>query len=138
MLMRAINAGDAAEAEIEFSDVKSGAWYESIIKKAVTLNIVSGYGDGRFGAGDLITRQDAAVFAARAAKMMNFGLNSDRGESFADDADISDYAKDSVYAMKNENIISGMGENMYNPNANCTRAQAAVIVYRLLKGGSGK
>ena len=138
MLMRAINAGDAAEAEIEFSDVKSGAWYESIIKKAVTLNIVSGYGDGRFGAGDLITRQDAAVFAARAAKMMNFGLSSDRGEAFADDADISDYAKDSVYAMKNENIISGMGENMYNPNANCTRAQAAVIVYRLLKGGSGK
>jgi len=137
MLVRAIGRrNENSENALTFEDVVQGAWYENIIKLAVELELASGYSEKVFGVGDLIIRQDAAVFASRAAKLMGIEVAAESSESFLDDSQISDYAKESVYAMKNAAIISGMGDNIYSPKSNCTRAQAAVIVYKLLEGGN--
>jgi len=45
---------------------------------------------------------------------------------FADDADISAFAKPSVYFMVKHNIISGVGNNMFAPNTANIPANAAV------------
>lgn len=131
MLVRTINAD--GETSIELTDVKDGAWYEQAVKKAIALGIAVGYDNGKFGVGELITRQDAAVFTARASKYFNMDISQKSDSLFADDEQISDYAKDSVYAMRNNGIISGMEDNTFAPNANCTRAQAAVMIYRFLE-----
>ena len=63
---------------------------------------------------------------------------------FADDAQISSWAKDSVYFMAANKIINGMGNNRFVPRnttseqqakgyANATREQALAIAMRMVK-----
>ena len=51
-------------------------------------------------------------------------------ESFGDKDQISSYAIESVALMVEEGYIKGDGKNV-NPKGNTTRAEAAVILYRL-------
>ena len=46
---------------------------------------------------------------------------------------ISDYAKSAVFAMYEKGIALGTGDGSFAPLRNATRAEAAVIIYRLLK-----
>lgn len=52
-----------------FSDVDQAAWYAPYVAAAQENSIVSGLGDGRFGIGTNITRQDMAVIIANALKV---------------------------------------------------------------------
>ena len=52
---------------------------------------------------------------------------------FPDEESIADYAKIAVYGMKATGIVSGMGDGTFAPKAYCTRAQAARIIYGLMK-----
>ena len=115
---------DVTDGNTGFADVENGAWYENYIKTAVDNGIVSGISENEFGVGEKITRQDMALMIFRALK-----LEENEDSEFADDADISDYAKTAVYAVKNAGIISGMGDNMFLPKAFATRAQAAQMIY---------
>ena len=116
-------------ADSSFADVASDAWYYHAVSVASNLGIVSGYGDGNFGPNDLITRQDMALMTQRAVTAMNKTLATASVGTFADDAEISDYAKDAVYNLANAGIINGMGDGTFGPKNNATRAQAAVIIY---------
>lgn len=120
---------ELSEGETGFSDVSSGAWYENYIKTAIDNGIVKGISEEEFGVGKNITRQDMAVIVARVKNMGSV----ENAELFADDSDISDYAKEAVYAVKGAGIISGMGENRFAPKNNATRAQAAKIIYMGIK-----
>ena len=53
-------------------------------------------------------------------------------EKFADASEISEYAKDAVYALKEKNIISGRNGNLFAPRAECTRAECAVMVAKAM------
>lgn len=126
MIVSAMNM-EIAEGNADFEDIEQGAWYLSYVNTAVKNGVISGTGDGKFGVGLNITRQDAAVILYRAAKL------SAKGElSFTDSADIADYAKDAVKTLGNMEVISGTGDGSFAPKATCTRAQAAVMIYRLL------
>ena len=46
---------------------------------------------------------------------------------------ISEYASEGIYALKNVGIINGVGDNMFAPKNPCTRAEAAVIIYNVIK-----
>ncbi len=114
-------------ADADFVDADKGAWYYPYISAAANGGIVNGVGDGVFGVGMNITRQDIATIAARA-----MGINASGAEvSFSDEASIADYAKDAVAALASHGIISGMGDGSFAPKANATRAQAAKILYEL-------
>ena len=69
-----------------------------------------------------------SVLIVRYLKQENCELNGAAIDSFTDDGDISDYAKDSVYALKNLGLINGMGDGSFMPRANATRAQTAQIL----------
>ncbi len=117
---------EITEETTQFEDVVSDSWYEEYIKTAVENGIVSGISEYEFGIGKKITRQDMAVMIFRA---LNLDNSEDNNDKFADDADISDYAKDAVYAVKRAGIISGVGDNMFLPKTYATRAQAAKMIY---------
>ena len=118
----------ATDAKIEFADVEAGAWYEQYVNVAAQNKIVSGIGNGEFGVGDNITRQDAAVILNNAVKMIVENGKLD----FTDSDEISAYAKEAVKQLSTIGVINGIGDGSFAPKANCTRAQAAVMIYRLL------
>jgi len=99
----------------------------------LTLNgagIVLGMGDGTFAPEKLISRQEAALILARSAEF--FGKNpAGEGFEYADEAEISDWARTAVSAVTELGIMLGMGENKFSPLGEYTVEQAFVTVYRL-------
>ena len=118
-------------AKCEFADVKEDNWSYTYISSAYESGIVNGNDKNNFGIGEYLSRQDLAVMVYRAA--LNKGIKADSvAEIFGDDDVISDYAKDSVYALKNLKIINGYENNTFEPNSNSTRAEVVTILHRLL------
>lgn len=124
---------DSEEKEISFSDVDDSEWYASFVKKAYAGGIVNGMGDNRFGTGLSITRQDMCVMIYNAAKAAGLNLEAGEKQIFADDGAIADYAKDAVYALRNSGAVSGVDADTFSPSEYATRAQAAKIIYSLIK-----
>ena len=109
-----------------FDDVNSGEWYEGYVATAVSQGIVNGVGDGKFGIGSNISRQDMAVIISRILEKKGHTFDEEF-EKFKDDKNISEYAYDAVYAMKGLGIIEGF-EGKFNPDDNLTRAEAAKVI----------
>ena len=126
-------ADDITPADINFADVETGRWSHIYIAKAKAAGFINGYSDSYFGAQDLITRQDMAKIIYSAAKYKDIKLeDANNIPLFADDDAVSDYAKEPVYTLKGMEIINGVDAMHFAPNDNATRAQAAVMLYRLL------
>jgi hypothetical protein len=122
-----------AGTENPFKDVESGMWYEDAVKWAAANGIVRGYGDGNYGPNDSITREQMA--AVRLRFMDYLGLNIEpKGDAsvFADEDEISDFAKDAIEKMNRYGIIKGMDGNRAAPGKNATRAEVAAILHRLV------
>lgn len=128
MLIEALNI-PLTQGKTEFTDVDGGAWYEDYITTAVKEGFVNGNGDGSFGVGMKISRQDLAVMIYRAAGL----LPESKYTAFEDDAQIADYAKDAVYTLKAYEIISGKSADDFDPSAETTRAEASAMLYRAMK-----
>lgn len=111
-----------------FTDVKDTEWYYEYVKIAAQNGIINGIGDGVFGAGYELSRQDIAVMIARV-----LNKNEVSEENFADDTEISSYAKDAVYTLKNLGVLNGTGNGNFEPKRSVTRAECAKIVYELIK-----
>ena len=126
MLVGAFGVYDET-AECEFEDAKD-SWAYKYIASAYKAGITMGINDTEFGVGQFITRQDMATLAARCAK-----LESDADVSFADKAEISDYALAGVKALCADGHINGFEDNTFKPLANATRAESAKIIYSLIK-----
>ncbi len=130
-----VNALDLAEdqAVTSFSDVEQGAWYYRSVASAQKLGIVNGKTDALFGVSDTITRQDMAVMMHRAVQALSLRLSSVKpGATFADQAAISSYAEEAVTAMRQAGIVEGMEQGLFAPLQHTTRAQAAMMIFRLM------
>ena len=120
-------------SDVTFSDTDLNAWYMPYIRTAYAEGITSGMGDGSFGTGLNITRQDMAVMIFNTLTMMEKSfVAKDNSEAFSDIQNVSDYAKNAVNELKKYALISGRGNNMYCPMETLTRAEAATIIYRVL------
>lgn len=117
-----------------FSDVNQNDYYFKEIGTAKKLNIVSGYGDNMFLPKSNITRQDMAVIIYR--YMLSEKL-TDKGNaeslSFSDNSEISDYAKEAVAALSKLKIINGYEDGSFKPQNTASRAETAVMLYRMIK-----
>lgn len=115
-------------------DVDQDFWAAPYIATAVRMGFVTGDNTGNFGVGRSITREDMAVMVYRALQKTQQSLqNTVEKATFFDEANISDYAKDSVSQMQQLGIISGMDTGNFMPKDGGTRAQAARIIYRIFK-----
>ena len=129
MLVAAFDMEDA-DANSTFIDVFTSDWFYSYVSAAYEKGIVKGDHLGLFGIGEEITRQDASVMAARAMKAAHYSMEEIRDyDGFNDEAMIADYAKDDVVALYRAGKINGVGNNTFEPQRTCTRAEAATIIY---------
>jgi len=123
-----------------FDDVKVSDRYAKAIEWAADNGIVSGVGNGKYAPKAVITRQDMAVMITKLAKVMKHTLPTTIAQTdFADQKAITTYALDAAKAVQKAGIISGKvkGENkeyFFAPKDNATRAEAAQMLYVLIKG----
>ncbi len=121
-----------ATASCDFSDVPSDAWYYPYIAVMVNSGIVNGVGDGRFGVGEYITRQDMAVIIYKLHRGGYINLNSGPVNKFSDNDSIAQYALEAVTALRAAGVVNGYDGNTFAPTDNLTRAMAAQIIYGCL------
>lgn len=95
-----------------------------------SAGIVSGYEDNSFRPNGSITREEAALLLYKAAKYMGY-KGSVSEYVYADNNSISDWAKDSVYAMNYAGIMTGMGDDIFAPKSGYTNEQSIATILRL-------
>ncbi|MET3508230.1 RCC1 domain-containing protein [Halalkalibacter oceani] len=106
-----------------------GGWAKQAVAQAVQAGIVVGFSDGSFRPNTQITRVEMAVMVARALQLE---LNANALPGFADDEAIPQWAKGAVEAIRKLGIVDGRGGNRFVPNETATRAEATVMLLRLL------
>lgn len=114
----------------EFDDISSDDWCSSYVASAFNNKIICGISENIFGKGSMISRQDMAVIAYRAAKdngRIHYGREM---IEFKDADEISDYAKDAVEILYKASMING-NEGFFYPQNTATRAEAAIVIYNL-------
>ncbi|MCR4430911.1 MAG: S-layer homology domain-containing protein [Tepidanaerobacteraceae bacterium] len=132
MLVRAFNLN--ASYKTNFKDVKESDYYYDALGIAKELGIATGTGNDIFNPRGQITRQDMMVLAYRvmkqAGKITETGTRQDL-VAYSDGSKVADYAVESVAALVKLGIVKGTGTKL-NPNGTATRAEVAVIIYRML------
>lgn len=117
----------------KFNDVDKTKWYYDYINSAASLGLVEGY-DRMFKPDDFITREAMVVMISRAAKLEKYGQIKLSGNlNFDDSSSIAEWSKDAVLFAKENEIVKGAGNNKFEPKKNATRAEVAVIIYKMLK-----
>lgn len=129
-LYRAEGSPSVQESAL-FSDVPAGSPYAAAASWASANGVMFGYGGGRFGGEDPVTRKQMAAIPWRYAG----SPAASSGENFADEANIADFAKTAIDWARANNILNGTGGNRFDPKGTLTRAQTAVILYRYLTNG---
>ena len=131
MLVRALQLNEAIDGN--FSDVPSTAYYYQAVGTAKNLGVAMGKGDNLFMPEENISRQDMMVIISRAMKISGMQLDdsaSDLG-GFKDASKVADYAVNAAAQLNKAGIIMGNDGNI-NPDGTATRAETAVIMYRIL------
>lgn len=117
-----------------FADVPAGSYYYNAVGIAKQLGITSGAGNNQFLPETNITRQDMFVLAYNLLKNQGV-ITTDADvsvlDSFADAADVADYAKVAVATLMENGFINGDDANRINPVNNATRAESAVFLYNV-------
>ncbi|MDY3928900.1 MAG: S-layer homology domain-containing protein [Clostridia bacterium] len=122
-----------------FNDVIPGEWYEKYVMAGVYIGAINGKNENEFGIGEAVTRQDMAVMAYRFSSYCNLKFSDNDSYSiFTDRTGIADYAKQAVSGLVGAKIINGMDNGSFEAKSYTTRAQAAVVIYRLLNYMNGE
>jgi len=105
------------------------AWADAELDAAIQAGIIEGYEDGTLRPNEKINRAEMVTMLIRGWGMPA----SNGGTSFADDADIPDWAKGYVAKAAQTQIIEGRSNNRFEPSSTATRAEAVVVLVRILQ-----
>ncbi|MCP1309650.1 putative Ig domain-containing protein [Paenibacillus tyrfis] len=134
LLVRSLGL-NVSQEKAPFGDVKDGDWFASAVGAAHKAKLIDGYEDGTFRPNQTVTREELAAMTARAIKYVGAKPADIRsaGESFQDSANISAWAGDAVRQAVKAGIIEGDDQGRFRPADSASRAEAATMLYRLLK-----
>ena len=118
----------------KFTDVKADAYYAPYVNWAAQNGIVEGITATTFAPDTNINREQMAVIMANYAKKLGYDLPKTlRAVTFADNAQISSWAKDAVRAMQQAGILAGKANNCFDPKGTATRAEVATVLRRFVE-----
>ena len=133
VLWRLDGKPDSAAAD-GFDDVPGDQWYSEAVSWAAANGIVDGYGDGRFGPDDPITREQMAVILYRYCAVKGYETSEPADISRYDDAEsVSSWAREAMCWANAAGLITGMTETTLAPKETATRAQVATILMRFVR-----
>lgn len=125
ILAKALQLDTSEYADPEFTDLKKGAWYYDEVAVLTELGILNGYGNGKFGPNDKLTR-------SQMASILTFAYNLYAPETtqipFVDVAQTSWYYS-FVQSLYYYDVTAGTTKTTYSPNAFVRRdAMASFVV----------
>jgi uncharacterized repeat protein (TIGR02543 family) len=118
-----------------FADIAADAYYASPVEWAADNGIVNGVGDNQFAPDAQITREQLAAIIMRYigyAEIDYFVTQEIR--YFADESEISDFAKDAIQSLNKLGIIGGRGNDIIDPKGAAARAEVAAMLRRFIEG----
>lgn len=115
-----------------FMDVPEDAYYAGYVGWAARSGIVAGVSDSVFEPERGISRQEICTIVHRYLVWKDVSLQTVPSAQFADDAQIDEWAKESVYVCRSAGIVSGVGDNHFAPDVAARRCEAAQIFKNLL------
>ncbi|GKH35114.1 MULTISPECIES: S-layer homology domain-containing protein [Lachnospiraceae] len=129
---------DSPDASYEaiFSDVPDGQFYSLPITWANGNGIVTGYGNGKFGPADSLTREQMVTMLYRYANVNSMDTSTATDYSdFPDAGQVSSFASQAMSWAVGNGIISG-DQGRLNPQGNVSRAVCATMISRFTGGPS--
>ena len=115
-----------------FDDVKPGSYYEDAITWAAANKIVGGYGNGKFGPDDNITREQMAAILYRYAQLKGYDVSVGEDTnilSYTDAESVGKWAIPSMQWACGAGLINGSAGKLM-PQGEATRCQVAAILHR--------
>ena len=109
-----------------FADVPADAYYAKAVAWAVENGITEGTSDTTFAPGIICTRAQGAALLYRAA-----GSPAVSGSASFTDVPADAYYADAAAWAEQKGITGGIGNGLFGPHNNCTRAQIVAFLYRL-------
>lgn len=123
-------SGEAAPAagDSPFTDTSDPA-----VIQAEALGFVGGMGNGKFEPDSLVTREQAAAMLSRVYTKLGGEIPAVDATEFADDGDMSGYARNAIAFMSGKEIVGGVGNNKFDPQGRASIEQALVIALRMFE-----
>ncbi|OTZ67036.1 S-layer homology domain-containing protein [Bacillus thuringiensis] len=115
MIYMYVKPADAdASFKNPFTDIK-GHLFEKEIRALAKAGLVNGFGDGKYGPDDILTREQMAQVLKNA-----FKFKATKTTKFAD-VDKNSWSYDAISALEENGVTIGTGGNMYSPKMFVTR-----------------
>lgn len=136
LLIRGLGLAPDASAVSGKKDLNGSEWYAGALGAALKAGLLDGFEDGTLRGQANITRAEMAVMLNRALKAAGKTAPSGAGTAaFADQGQIPSWAADAVAVSSAAGLVEGVSGNRFAPSAQATRAEAAVMLKRLLQYG---
>lgn len=134
MIVKAFHLDDATATE-SFSDVNDGDWFKPVVASAAKAGIIQGRSAEQFAPNEKISRAEMATIASNAlVAVKGYKHETDMKSllsKFKDSNSIHSSLTAGVALAASLGIVEGYNDN-FEPNDSSTRAQAAVVIERLL------
>lgn len=114
-----------------FTDVASGAYYANAVAWANANGIVSGYGSGKFGPNNKVTREQLAAILYRYAQYKKYDVSGANSlDGYADAQSVSSYAVPALQWANAAGVVTGKSGSKLDPKGNAARAEVAAMLMR--------
>ncbi|HDR6298394.1 NEAT domain-containing leucine-rich repeat protein [Bacillus cereus group sp. RP37] len=120
--------GKVAEEVMEFKDVPKGHWSEQAINHLAKEKLFVGYGNGKFGFGDNITRGQVAVLIQKHLKLER---NLEQKTKFTDTK--GNMYEGAIEAVTQAGIMTGDGDGTFRPDGVLTRYEMSVVLQKVFQ-----
>ncbi|USL11004.1 S-layer homology domain-containing protein [Bacillus bombysepticus] len=123
MIYMYVKPADAdASFKNPFTDIK-GHLFEKEILALAKAGLVNGFGDGKYGPDDILTREQMAQVLTNA-----FKFKATKTTKFAD-VDKNSWSYGAISALEENRVTIGTGDNMYSPKMFVTREAYSQFLY---------
>lgn len=145
MVIKALNKENMpVVGGLDFTDLPESFWAYGDILRSKELGLIVGYPDNTFQPENQITKSEATSIISKTVKDCEVPCGSGGCpvvettecvlKQFADKKDISDWAKKSFEKAVNYGLyVNHPDEGYLNPNKDLTRAETAVLLYKIRK-----
>ncbi|RAV01707.1 S-layer homology domain-containing protein [Paenibacillus sp. YN15] len=136
MLVRGLGLKEELRSAAGFTDVPGEGWQAGAVGAALAAGLIHGNGDGSFRPDAPVTREELAVMMDNALAWAGVTVPADSSEAalarFEDRGLLSDWAAEAIARTAAAGIVEGRTDSLLAAKGEATRAEAAVMVKRLL------
>lgn len=135
MLVRALGHGTSSISTLPYDDVKADAWYFSEVAIAKEIGLLHFVNGKTFLPDQPLTREEMASMLSAIITLEKLPMTKEFVDlgGFKDIENVNEVYLEDVRMMVKLKIMIGIGMDTFNPKGETTRAQAAVVLIRILQ-----